>query len=159
MSFLEAEFTKLAEALLAKSSQEDGRADSQQRLIGANIGGSAFTTDMLLASLQCQYVTGLLFPTLFNRLPDKSTWHETHILIACRHEAKRRTAIAHGIAKAHEFAYSDIGAIIAGSCQHAKRSRLGNIGNEDGFAFVRDWFNRTHIFNAAEEVGLLHDYC
>src|SRR5205085_9561509 len=98
-------------------------------------------TDVLLAGLQCQHITGLLVAALFDRLPDKSTGQEAHILAARRHEAERGPAVAHGVAEAHEFTYSDIGTVIGWGRQHAQRGRFGDIGNEDGFAFVRDWFN------------------
>ncbi len=60
MRFLQTEFAQFAEALLAQRGQVDGGADSQQRLVGADIGGGAFAANMLLAGLQCQYVASLL---------------------------------------------------------------------------------------------------
>ncbi len=120
MSFLETQCAKFAEALFAKGRQVDGSADGQQRLIGADIGSGALTADVLLARLQGQHIPGLLLAALFDRLPNEPTWQQAHILAAGRHKAERRSAVAHGITKAHQLPHGDIGSIFARRRQHAQ---------------------------------------
>src|SRR5579884_85613 len=158
MGFLQAELAEFAEALLAERRQVNRRAHGQQRLVGADIGGGTLAADVLLAGLQRQYVAGLLLAALFDRLPDEPARQQAHIFAARGHEAQRGTAIAHGITETHQLAHGNVRSIPGRRGQDAERGRFGDGGDEDGFAFVRDWFDCLHVFDAAEEVRLLnHD--
>ena len=113
---------------------------------------------MLFAGLQSQHVAGLLLAAFLDRLPDKSSRQEAHILLFRRRETKGRTAVTHGVAKAHQLTYGNIGSVLTWGSQHAQRCRFGDIGNKNSLSLVSDWLNSSHILNAAEEIGLLDDY-
>src|SRR2546423_563279 len=106
---------------------------------------------MLFAGLQSQHVAGLLLAAFLNRPPERSPRKEAHILLFRRHETKGRAAVTHGVAKAHQFTYGNIGSVLAWGSQHAQRGRFGDIGNKNSLSLVSDWLNSSHILNAAEE--------
>src|SRR5436309_265826 len=112
---------------------------------------------MLFAGLQGQYIARLLAVSFLDGLPDEAARQEAHIFLLSGHKAQRRSSVAHGVAEVHQFANSDISPIFARRSQHAERSRLSDDGDKVSLALVSNWLDGSHIFNAAEEIGLLDD--
>ena len=80
--------------MFSKQAQINGRCQSQQSLVGADIGGGSITADMLFPGGQGEYICSLA--AIINRFTSQATCHLAHIFLAGGKQAQVGSTIGEG---------------------------------------------------------------
>ena len=110
---------------------------------------------MLLAGLQRQHPAALA--AAIDRLAGDPARHAAHELLAAGHDAQVRPAERHRAAQRLPFGHDDVGAVVAGPLEQAQADRIDR-HDEQRPGVVGDLGQRFDVFQAAEEVRMLHEH-
>ena len=134
-----------AEAAAAVIGDVEGRDDREQHLRRADVAGRFFPTDMLFAGLE-RHAKGRSAGGIDGHA-DQTSGHGALVGFARCEEGGVRAAIAHGHAEALCAADGDVGAHLAGWCEHHHGQKIGRHDRE-----------RTRLFQACRYVREVPDF-
>ena len=100
----------------------DGRVESHQALVGADVGCRFLAAYVLLAGLKCEHEHSL--PAAVGGGSDDSAGELAHQCFGRAHVAEIGAAVVEGHAERLSVAADDVGAQRRGSAEHAEGRRL-----------------------------------
>ncbi len=117
-----ARLAELAEPLGAEPAERDQTAEREQRLVGGHVRGGLLATDVLLAGLEREHEPALALEV--GRLADDPPGHAPDELLARRHEAVVRAAVALVVPDGLPLADRHPAAVDAGRLEDAERGEI-----------------------------------
>ena len=126
--------------------------ESDQRVVGADVGGGVLATDVLLSRLQGQRVRAPL--VVVERHPDQAAGDASHLRLRNRHEADMRAAERCRDAERLAVTDSDVEAALAGGRQHRAGVEVGGADGEGAgvMSRLREW---REVLNRPRETWVL----
>ena len=113
-----------------------------------------FAADMLLAGLKGQYPTAST--AAIDGLTDQPAGQAADELLTASQDAQVRPAESQRIAQRLPFGHDDVGCVIARASEQAEADRIDRHDQERPRS-MGDFGARPHVFQAAEEIGMLDD--
>ena len=127
----------------------------QQSLVGADVAGGLFAADVLFAGLQRQHPAAAA--AAVDRLARDPSGHAADELLATGHDAQVWAPVQHRRSQRLPLGHDDVGSQIPRPLQQSQADRVAD-RDQQCAAGVRRGSQRFHLFQATEEVRMLHQH-